>query len=372
MNSDFSFFQKTDRPGEQELYLAILEELARTKDLKRAIWFLQDASADAKGQNCANAFCAYLAGFVIPTLQSSSIVEGNMPLWVHEALFEDQAPMPTTVEGWVDAFPGSCIVSFSEAIRGQEPRKHGRMVPDTLNAKKTRHGLFMTSNEVSGVNHLDAEVTKLRFFFLDFDGGDKVAQKKRIEEMPLTPSIIVESANGYHVYYRLRDHAHAADAWSAVEKRMILKEGADVKASNPARVLRMPYTWHCKDENNPYFVKIVWWSNKKYDFEDIEGAYPRPKEPKRFGSDRPLVFNGLKPAPSGVLVKDGRHNGLEEYLKAAYFRINEQQNLARSLREYTKQWYEHGHFPQKPNWEKEVDDYCDFFERRQWGCIVSR
>lgn len=355
---------------DRQIVLESLYGLVTRPEVERAKALLDDWSLKADDV-VFKAAASYLIHFVIPSLNGRDCSAKPLPRWVFEQLFEEPVPEPRTVEEWVAAFPGSCIVSFRDDIRGKEPEKHGRRIPDTLNAKKTRHGLFMTPNAMMGRDHLDEEVTELRFFFLDFDGGDKATLRKKIAQLPLKPTIVVETGKGFHAYFRLRPHSFTREEWKAVEKRMIEKEGADPQASNPARVLRMPFTWHCKSEE-PFLVRIEEWTNQKYAFEDFVKIYPAPKPKHQPYAGATLVFHGLKPAPSGILVKDGRHNGLMDYLKAAYFRIRDQKDLAKPLREYTKQWYEQGHSPQKTYWEKEVDDACDFYERRQWGSVVSR
>ena len=100
-------------------------------------------------------------------------------------------------------------------------------------------------------------------------------------------------------------------------------------------------------------------------------AFPEPAQKAWVPSDS--VFPpSIKPAPVGILTKDNRHGGLEDWMKAAYYRIREDKTFAGPLRQYAKEWYETGHTPQKRNWEHEVDEMCDWFERRQWGGVVSR
>jgi hypothetical protein len=136
--------------------------------------------------------------------------------------------------------------------------------------------------------------------------------------------------------------------------------------------MRLPFSWHCKGD--PFLIKVASWTSKKYDWEELLAAYPAEikKEHKPEQSGKTDFKPRLKPVPIGVLGEGERHVGLEEYLKKAYFWIREDQGLAHDLRQHTKSWYEFGHTPQKPNWEREVDEMCDWFERRQWGAVISR
>lgn len=349
---------------EKQTYLKAFEDITRDRKLYTAVELLKSWSENVRRHNLADAACTYMTHIMIPELQGEFVGNKRLQPWVYEELFEDDNDCPTTLEEWVAAFPGSAIVSFNDKIRGQNAHKHGRTIPDPQKAKETRTGLFLTANAVSGDNHLDAEVTKLRFFFIDFDGGNKPDIMARIENLPNKPSIVVETAHGYHVYFRLRDHQRSSAEWSGVEKRMIKEEGGDPQSSNPARVLRMPFTWNCKEE--PFLVRIVKWNNAKYEFDDIAKWYP---EPKRMEYKQVPQFQNVsvKEAPIGVLSADHRHDGLMEWCKKAYWRIRENVALASEVRRSALEWYEHGHTPQKPNWRKEVNDLCDFFERRQWG-----
>lgn len=356
---------------EQLVYISAIEGLVKEPDCNLAIDLLREWSGEAKGKNKAAAACYYLAHNVIPTL--GGFLSLGVPEWVMEELFDFVPDLPRNAEEWVAAFPGSAILSFNDReTKKGSATQHGRQTPRINDFKDNQRGIFLTANPVRGVSHADEEVTAYRFFFIDFDGGDKLSIVRKIEKMQIKPSIITETLHGYHVYFRLRKNKMSEATWREMERRIVETEGGDMSSTNPGRVLRMPFTWNCK-ESEPFLVQIIDWNDRRYSLEDFESAYPKPKPKTPFFRRNVYEYRpSIKPAPNGILTKDNRHGGLEDWCKAAYFRIRENREMAASLRQYAKEWYEDGHSPKKQNWEKEVDDLCDWFEKKQWGSVVSR
>lgn len=333
------------------------------KDAPSAFELIEQWKENAKNKNATSAAIRYMLLVVIPKLHGKE-PEQDPPSWVMEELFDEIPPRPQDLESWLEAFPGSAVVVFDDRVRGKPAIKLGRDLYRPEQARDKGLGMFMTVNPVSGKDHKDEDVTKFAFFFMDFDGGDKRGLAEKIGVLPFKPSILIETKNGFHVYYRLKPHNRSEADWRAVEREMIAKEGADPNASNPARVLRMPFAWHCKEE--PYLVELRDWNENRYTFEEIEAIYkPQPK--KEYKTNKSENYVSLKRAPRGVLLKDQRHNGLMEYLKAAYWRVKDYPEYAGAIRAYTKEWYPAQQNPLKPNWEQEVDKACDWFEKRQWG-----
>jgi hypothetical protein len=129
----------------------------------------------------------------------------------------------------------------------------------------------------------DADITKFTAVFCDFDCGrdengnyfslNEVARYKKnklseIAQFPLKPSFITETRNGLHVYWLLQDGA-TLEQFAECEHRIIAHFGADPKVKNPARLLRVPGTYWCKDPENKYMTTIIEHNEVRYKIEDI-------------------------------------------------------------------------------------------------------
>lgn len=81
----------------------------------------------------------------------------------------------------------------------------------------------------------------------------------RIEELRncgISPSGIIETKNGYHVYYFIHQGA-TGEQFTHAENLLVYCFNADTKAKNPNRILRVPGTLHLKNPNDPFTVKLL-------------------------------------------------------------------------------------------------------------------
>ena len=100
----------------------------------------------------------------------------------------------------------------------------------------------------------------------------KREQKERIQSSPLTPSNIVETKSGYHCYWMAKD----ADIihFKEIQERLVHSFGADIRAKDLCRILRMPCCFHWKDPSNPFLVDEVFKNKKKYTENQMLTAFP--------------------------------------------------------------------------------------------------
>nr|DAJ20927.1 MAG TPA: Replication protein B [Siphoviridae sp. ctELO16] len=109
----------------------------------------------------------------------------------------------------------------------------------------------------------------------------KKALDKALQNLPLKPSAIVDTRNGYHIYYALRDEDKDIDLneWQATERAVYryirdhITPYADAAATDAPRVLRMPCTLHKKEDSAPYFVTVKS-LGRRYGLDEIRAAFP--------------------------------------------------------------------------------------------------
>ena len=106
---------------------------------------------------------------------------------------------------------------------------------------------FVCVNAMKGRKRANAEVAAYRAYFLDFD------KPPVADASALPPHCIVQSHGGPHWYWKTADNK---TFWREVETSLAHHFGADLRAIDPARVLRMPGSWHLKDPANPFLVTL--------------------------------------------------------------------------------------------------------------------
>lgn len=111
-------------------------------------------------------------------------------------------------------------------------------------------GAFFTVNGFEG-NPVRENMSVLNAFFADIDGT------KELPEFPLIPSYIVETKNGFHVYWMLDEPVlkaevteevwnEAVGTYEAVLHAVITRVGGDRNAKDPTRILRVPGSLYWK------------------------------------------------------------------------------------------------------------------------------
>jgi hypothetical protein len=140
----------------------------------------------------------------------------------------------------------------------------------------------------------DVEITCFNAAFLDWDCGkdphgsyfplEIVAQKKSefltiLQNSPIKPSYIIETRNGFHVYWFLFPGT-TSEQFIRLQKSLISYFKSDPAIINPARVMRLPgYFWY-KSLNtcNPFLVNIIYSSSQRYSFTELYQAFLTGKD----------------------------------------------------------------------------------------------
>ncbi len=142
------------------------------------------------------------------------------------------------------------------------------------------------------------EITNFNSCFIDLDTGKRdgkylpeqevnIIKKRMLEEIKhfsLKPSIIVETRNGYHVYWLLKETRDIdASMWEDLQRRLVdyfESLGADKSIIKPNQLMRLPYTkwykpWTGED---PFEVKVVELNGTRYNIEDLNKVLPLIKK----------------------------------------------------------------------------------------------
>jgi len=125
----------------------------------------------------------------------------------------------------------------------------------------------------------NSQITQINSSFIDWDAGrnsqgnyfpiEIVAQKKQeflqqIDIFPYRPTYVIETRNGYHVYWFLYPGT-TPEQFIIIQKELIKQLNSDPVIHNPARVMRLPGYYACKSgQYSPFFVNIIEHNNVKY------------------------------------------------------------------------------------------------------------
>ena len=145
-----------------------------------------------------------------------------------------------------------------------ELKKYGafEIRPDEqIKYNKLGYGIYWTLNEYNG-NRVAKNITKINYWICDIDDGTKEQQIKNIKELLLKPTMIIETKRGYQCYWKAKNAS--ITNYKKIEKRIIKALNGDKNCTDPVRLMRVPYYYHQKDKNNPFYIDCVEENNKEY------------------------------------------------------------------------------------------------------------
>lgn len=148
---------------------------------------------------------------------------------------------------------------------------------------KQGYGIHYLPNEFKG-NRKACNLSKIRYFFADIDDNSKSEQMALIISLPIKPTIIVETKNGYHCYWKAKGDVDP-DNFRVIQTGLIEKLLADPACKDVCRTLRCPNFYHMKDPSDPFMVKTIHKDDREFTEKQMLLAY-KPKPPKKPKYDR--------------------------------------------------------------------------------------
>ena len=158
-----------------------------------------------------------------------------------------------------------------------------------------------------------SSVGRLNCLWVDLDAKDygegKPEALKKLGAFPIPPTIIVDSGNGYHAYWRLKESESINTSSDILRLEAHLKGlacaiGGDSKATDLPRILRLPGTLNLKNPKNPIPVTVVSFTpENQANLSDFDSYLEIPKEAPPVIKNNPRWF--LEVLTS---LKDGNRN----------------------------------------------------------------
>lgn len=166
-----------------------------------------------------------------------------------------------------------------------------------LSRIKEGYGVFFTINGFAEGKRDSAHLVALNGLFCDIDYPDKINRdpdKIRIYKNDLVqelcnddflPTAIVETKNGLHVYwcfpapimladYNEQQREKLLSNYRRVEEAILERFDGDPAAKDTSRVLRVPGTWHQKDPQDVFQVKMHFFAEENtYTFDHLASKF---------------------------------------------------------------------------------------------------
>lgn len=133
--------------------------------------------------------------------------------------------------------------------------------------------VFFSVNSMQKWERKKSSVTHLNTRIVECDTLSKKEQMQLIENAPTRPSCVIESKKSYHIYYFAND---ATPDNREIINRWLQQyyKGDPAICKDTARVLRLPWTLHQKNIDDPFTIKLLWINDIKYTEKDMMKHFP--------------------------------------------------------------------------------------------------
>lgn len=197
------------------------------------------------------------------------------------------------------------------------------------------YGIFFTVNGFPLTGKADqSQLVSLNANYVDFDVDASLSQDEKselIQEAIMSgmeagtppPTVINRTQKGAHLIWvfseKLEPSLENIGRWKDVQRRLVALFKGDRAAVDPSRVLRVPYTKHLKDPQNPFEITVMSYKpNAVCTLDELDATVPKSSN-NEVSSDKVSATELLL---KGVPVGEGqRHSALMQiaglFLKGA-------------------------------------------------------
>ena len=205
---------------------------------------------------------------------------------------DTKSNQPSLIKDNEDTSPNPIDIFNEYILRGKEPmtyKKNIGMIASPVSMDTDIYYLVNGSEKYFDKKPSNKDITEFRSWFIDIDAGrdehgryfddnEVRARKQYMCETVLTaldkatPTLIVETRNGYHIYWACGMNI-SAEEWNRIELKLIdIISIADKMVRDASRVMRYPGTmWIKADEGlSPFEVKAIKGNPVRHGVEDFE------------------------------------------------------------------------------------------------------
>ena len=147
--------------------------------------------------------------------------------------------------------------------------------------EKLPYGIYFSVNPMAKWKRDANSVTKIQTWICDIDTWTKEEQLKLIENAPLIPSYVVESVHGFHIYYLAKSEL-TKEQYERWNLGLMSYYHWDIKVcKDTARVLRIPWYFHCKGEKQLVVLRDDLFCWQSYSYDQMLLAFPYIEEEEK-------------------------------------------------------------------------------------------
>ncbi len=140
------------------------------------------------------------------------------------------------------------------------------------------YGIYFSVNPMEEWKRDKASVKMIQTWICDIDTWTKEEQLDLIWNAPLSPSLVVESVHGFHLYY-LADNQLTEEQFTNWNRWLKNYYNGDAKVcSDTARVLRIPWFYHQKGEKIMVEYRDDLSCGMLYSVDEMTNAFPNQTE----------------------------------------------------------------------------------------------
>ena len=187
-------------------------------------------------------------------------------------------------EMFLKAFHQNDKINFRTLKEGQKPLNLNGYYTQTMKDKLKQlneqgYNIYFTIN--SGGTKKE-QINKINAFFIDCDCGrenngnyfdlDIVKQYKqrvlqRVQDFGLVPSFVIDSRNGYHVYWLINNAK--VEQFEEVQKKLIHYFNSDERVFTAQFIMRLPGYYWTKDVQNKYLCTVYQYNDVRYNADEF-------------------------------------------------------------------------------------------------------
>ncbi len=200
---------------------------------------------------------------------------------------------PQKKHKFLDSFPDH-VYRYIDQTGEQRPPVSSKERRDDLNEQG--YEAYFTVNGFKDAKDATKEnCTSINSFFVDIDGRKDLEELEQIKNL-LMPSFILETKNGYHLYWILDEGIYkdevsqeewekAVIRWERIEQNIVTALKADPVVKDITRIMRIPDTYYWKRsgdaykggvKNAPFKIKGIHKNiSARYSFNEVEDVFPQ-------------------------------------------------------------------------------------------------
>lgn len=201
--------------------------------------------------------------------------------------------MTTKQTNFLKLFPDHCF-RYLDRTGNSRPQLNSDVLREDLN--ETGYCSYFTVNGFADFKKTftakEETLTSINGFWVDIDGRKDTDELTEIRKL-IDPTAILETGNGYHIHWVLKEPIRKATAvnwvearaqWNKIEQSIVRQLKGDNNAKDLCRIMRVPDTYYWEKESGDTYkkgtdgvrkIKIIYQESKNlYSMEDLEAIFP--------------------------------------------------------------------------------------------------